>query len=231
MRILVDPVPFRPDPLDLQKRTRARPGSPQAEAVEKLAAEAAAIAHPRAGARLAFTGQRGDGQVEIEGVVFDSRVLCVNLGQAQRVFALLATCGAELETWAAGFDDLLLRYYADQIKEMALYAAFNALTETLNQRFQLGRSAFMSPGSLADWPITQQRPLFDLLDGLDRELGVRLTDSCLMLPTKSISGLRFPKEESFESCQLCPRPVCPNRRAPYEPDLYEQKYSPKAVGK
>jgi len=45
-----------------------------------------------------------------------------------------------------------------------------------------------------------------------------------MVPVKSVSGILFPTEESFASCQLCPREVCPGRRAPYDPDLYDAKY-------
>jgi hypothetical protein len=53
---------------------------------------------------------------------------------------------------------------------------------------------------------------------------VELTDSFLMVPNKSVSGLRFPTETSVENCQLCPREVCPGRRTPYDPKLYEQRY-------
>ena len=55
-------------------------------------------------------------------------------------------------------------------------------------------------------------------------IGVHLTESCMMVPTKTVSGLRFHLEESFESCMLCPRPDCPSRKAPYDPDLYQRKY-------
>jgi hypothetical protein len=82
----------------------------------------------------------------------------------------------------------------------------------------------MAPGSLVDWPLAQQRPLFQLLGNAEVAVGVHLTESCLMVPNKSISGLRFPTETSFESCQLCPRPDCPNRRARYDAELFERKY-------
>ncbi len=45
-----------------------------------------------------------------------------------------------------------------------------------------------------------------------------------MVPTKSVSGILFPAEESFASCQLCPRENCPNRRAPYDPELFDRKF-------
>jgi len=66
--------------------------------------------------------------------------------------------------------------------------------------------------------------LFALLGDATEAVGVRLLDSLLMTPTKSVSGIRFPTEERFESCQLCPRPDCPGRRAPYDATLYERKY-------
>jgi hypothetical protein len=39
-----------------------------------------------------------------------------------------------------------------------------------------------------------------------------------------VSGILFPTEETFASCQLCPREDCPNRRAPYDAELFERKY-------
>jgi hypothetical protein len=82
----------------------------------------------------------------------------------------------------------------------------------------------MSPGSLGEWPLSQQRPLFASLGDVAGAIGVRLSESLLMVPAKSVSGVCFPTEESFESCQLCPREDCPGRRAPYDETLYDRKY-------
>jgi hypothetical protein len=81
----------------------------------------------------------------------------------------------------------------------------------------------MSPGSLEDWPITEQPKLFSLFGNTERVIGVRLTDSLLMVPRKSISGILFPSEENFISCRLCPREVCPSRKAPYD-ESHAAKY-------
>jgi len=56
---------------------------------------------------------------------------------------------------------------------------------------------------------------------------VTLTDSFIMVPLKSASGLLFPTESTYENCQLCPREACPNRRMPYDPMLYESRYAAK----
>ena len=76
----------------------------------------------------------------------------------------------------------------------------------------------MSPGSLPDWPIEEQKKLFALLGDVQGVLGVRLNESLLMLPRKSVSGLFFPTEISFYSCQLCPRSNCEARKAAYNED-------------
>ena len=99
-----------------------------------------------------------------------------------------------------------------------------ALNAHLKTCYKLGKTSAMSPGRLANWPIREQRPLFSLLGDPETAIGVHLTESFLMIPNKSVSGIRYPTEESFESCQLCPREGCPNRKAAYEPELYRQRY-------
>jgi hypothetical protein len=94
----------------------------------------------------------------------------------------------------------------------------------LKDHYRLGRIEAMSPGSLPDWPIQAQRPLFALFGDTERLLGVRLTESLLMVPSKSVSGILFPTEQTFASCQLCPREGCPSRQLPYDPALYDEKY-------
>jgi hypothetical protein len=88
----------------------------------------------------------------------------------------------------------------------------------------------MAPGAGAgdDWPITQQMGLFSLFGGREKVeelIGVRLTDTYLMVPIKSVSGLFFPTEVRFESCQICPREHCQGRRAAYSPEM-AKKYHP-----
>jgi hypothetical protein len=177
---------------------------------------------------MAYVEARGDDHVKVDGHTLTSRVLRVNLEKAHRVFAYVATCGVELEEWSRSIGDVLRRYWADTIKEMALRAAVRALKEELEDRFRPGRTSSMSPGSLEDWPLEEQAVLFSILGNPEGAIGVRLSESLVMVPTKSVSGIRFPTEESFESCQLCPREGCPGRRAPYDPGLYERKYGLKA---
>ena len=222
---VLDEVPFEPSWSALAKRLRIKPESRHVAELQGILDEAKAIARPKALYRLAYIETKGEASVIVDGVTLTSRVLRVNLEAAHRLFAYVATCGMELQTWGDSLDDMLHRYWVDAIKEMALGSALQAMAHHLSTCYDLGRTATMAPGSLADWPIREQRPLFRILGDPEAAIGVQLTDSFLMIPNKTASGIRFPTEERFESCQLCPRDACPGRRAAFEPDLYARKYA------
>jgi hypothetical protein len=224
--VVLEDIRFEPDLERLKRKLRVRDGGSSADRFARLVEAADAIARPRALYGVAYIESKRDDTVVIDGVQFESRVLRVNLEEAHRVFPYLATGGVELHEWAAAQEDTLQRYYADAIAEAALRQAQGALQQHLKERYRLGRTSTMSPGSLADWPIQAQRPLFALFDGAEARIGVRLKESLLMVPSKSVSGLRFPTEQTFASCQLCPRADCPSRQAPYDPELYDKKYAP-----
>jgi len=227
---VMDEIAFHPSFDALTKRLRIKEGSRHIPEFTEIFEAARTIARPKAMYKLAFIDEKTDDSVTIDargshgGVVLSSRVLRVNLEAAHRLFAYVATCGSELHEWGDSLDDMLHQYWVDAIKEMALVAAIQALIQHLSSCYALGRTATMAPGSLADWPIREQRPLFKILGDPQAAIGVTLTDSFLMIPNKTVSGVRFPTEERFESCQLCPRDSCPGRRAAYEPDLFERKY-------
>ena len=222
--IVLDEIPFEPDVERLLRALHLSPASEDAARVEELVQEARQVARPKAMYREAYVEARGDDLVVLDGVRLTSRVLSVNLAKAYRAFPWLATCGRELEAWSQRMGDMLERYWAGAIMEAAMRAAIRALEAALKERYALGRSATMNPGSLADWPLQEQAQLFALLGDPREAIGVELSDSFLMTPIKSTSGLRFPTETSFENCQLCPRPQCPGRRAPYDRELYERRY-------
>lgn len=221
---MTDDIVFQPDLQTLMRKLRISEGSRYADQLKPLVDEARAIARPRAAYEVAYVERREESSVVVDGVLFQSRVMRVNLEGVHRVFPFVVTAGNELHEWTQAQDDLLVRYYADIISETALRAASAALREHLTRGYGLGRTSTMSPGSLEDWPIREQRPLFDLLGNLEEAIGVRLTDSMLMIPSKSVSGIRFPVEKTFESCQLCQRERCPSRKAPYDEGLYERRY-------
>jgi hypothetical protein len=152
-------------------------------------------------------------------VRFTSRVLRKNLEEVERVFPYVITIGDKLKEKGSQSKDLIKEYYFDVIGNIALSATRKFLEKQLQSRYGLDGMSFMSPGSLSDWPIEEQKPLFSLFGEEATPVGVKLTQHLLMLPAKSISGIYFPAEVSFFSCQLCPRDKCPGRKAAYDNNL------------
>ncbi|NLT73314.1 MAG: vitamin B12 dependent methionine synthase [Chloroflexi bacterium] len=221
--ILLQDISFDLDADALLKRLRIRSDTDAAD-LRRLLEEAFSLARPGAGYRAVYLEEVGEDQVRIAGTVFQSRVLAVNLRDAHRVFLYVATCGTALDRWAHSLGDMVHQYWAEEIKAAALRAATGALYARIDADYSPGKTSIMNPGSLADWPLSQQQPFFTLMREAAEALGVTLSESCLMTPNKSVTGIRFPLETGFQSCQLCPMAACPGRRAPYDSELYAREY-------
>jgi hypothetical protein len=222
--VVLNTIPFHLDAEEPARKLRLRKEGTHLHDLNTLIKEAQTIGKPKALYKVAFIESKGEDDITVDGIRLKSRVLRVNLDQVFRIFPYVATSGQELEDWAKHMTDLVWRYWAEAIEETILMKAVDFLKEHLIKSYQLGKVSRMSPGSLADWPIQEQRPLFAILGNTGELIGVHLTPSLMMVPTKSVSGIFFPAETNFVSCQLCPREVCPGRKAPYEQDLYERKY-------
>ena len=226
---VLDNIPIRLDLEAVLKRMRARRQNESIRrSIRELIGRVRPIARPKAVYEVSYIENKGEESIDIAGIKFTSRVLRVNLDKVARVFPHIVTCGRELYDIDIPSDELLKGYLLDQIRETVLVSAREYLEDYLIKKYALGQLSRMAPGSGAAtvWPITQQKQLFSIFGNVEELIGVRLTDSMLMIPVKSVSGIFFPTEAKFESCQLCPVERCTGRRAPYEPDL-EKKYREK----
>ena len=200
------------------------------EAIQEIISIVLPIAKPKAMYKVSYIDKKMEDSVEIDGVKFTSRVLRDNFEKVQRVFPFVATCGTELDELSIPESDFMKCYYLDQIKELLPEEAMSHLEKHLGNKYGLGQVSEIEPGSLESWPITQQKELFSLLGNVEENVGVRLSDKFLMVPVKSVSGIYFPTEIKFESCQLCPREKCIGRKAPYDPER-AKKYSEEVTGR
>jgi hypothetical protein len=220
--IVVECPPISLPAEELAKQLRVEAGTEDSEALAGLAAQAAAVARPRAVYTVSYVTGRGEDFVELDGVVMLSRVMPENLRDVHRVFPFVATCGPEAAAWAKGVADPLQAWWADAVMVRLLRRAIDRLNERLKADLNLGKYSAMNPGSLPDWPISEQPKLFSLLGDVKALIGVELTDSMLMLPVKSVSGFYFETERNFENCELCPREDCPGRRKAYDKPRFKQ---------
>ncbi len=134
------------------------------------------------------------------------------LEAAELVFVTVTTLGPEL-------DDLrkeeqrkgrtLRSYTLDNAGVLALHAVGKSLNNLAEQ--QAGKRGWglgyrMSPGSLAGWSIQDQTALCNLLP--IENIGVRLTDSSMLTPLKSVAGMvgmgpSFPSSHVKSGCRWC----------------------------
>ena len=215
-------IPFSLDASEMMPPLRIEPGSDDAAEFAELVGVAKKVGNPKAIYKEAFIEDIADETARIGGVVFNSRTLSNNLKSAERVFAYVSTCGCEIHEAFPAKGDILKEYWWDTIKARLLAAAGKHLSEHLHARFRLGKTATMSPGSgdAMIWPIEQQKPLFSLIGDVGPSIGVELTDSFLMVPNKTVSGILFPTEKDFRTCQVCHREGCPSRSAPFDEEIW-----------
>jgi len=188
-------------------------------AVQDLVNIAQPLVEPKVLYKTCYIEEKLAESVIIEGLHLSSKVLRKNLDKIERVFPFVITIGNKFGEKLDTCKDLLEKFYLDTIGNVALNQARLVLRDHLKQKYALEKTAFMAPGSLPNWPIEQQKPLFKLLGDVQTSIGVTLTESLLMLPAKSVSGIYFPTETSFFSCQLCPRERCDSRKAKYNEKL------------
>ena len=193
--------------------------------MDEMLSEAAPLAVPKAVFTVAEVLHTAPGSIKVNGIEVKSELMSKNFAGLSRAFPYICTVGAELERWSEKYSgDPLSEYWADEIKKAYLYAFIPSFRGAVADRYGIkGRFPSMNPGSLEkEWPISGQEQLFSMLGGreaIKRNIGVTLTDSFLMLPSKTVSGISFESEHDYENCMLCPRVSCPNRRAKYDPSL------------
>ena len=224
---VLDSIPVILDPEEVLRRLRIRKLSKGIEeTVQELIEIVRPVAKPKAIYEVSYVDNKDGDSLSIGGVRFTSRVLRVNLDKVGRVFPYVVTCGRELDEITVPSSDFMKYYYLDTIKGIVLRSANNYLKDYLKRNYAISQLSSMNPGSLEDWPITQQRELFSIFGNVEELIGVGLTEALYMVPLKSVSGIYFPTRIEFVSCQLCPREVCEGRKAPYDPDL-AKKYREK----
>jgi len=184
-----------------------------------LFAKATELARPKALYKVAYLDEIDSPHVTIDGVRFNSAVLAHNMEGVHRVFAYVCTCGKEVDDWSHTEKDYIVNFWLDIIKERILLDARNFLREYIKKKYGINTISSINPGSgnVDTWPIAQQQLLFPLIGEVTEDTGVRLTDTCLMLPTKSTSGLLYGSDKEFINCSLCERKNCPRRQVEYTP--------------
>jgi hypothetical protein len=156
----------------------------------------------------------------IEGsIVFQSEVIAQLLKQCKKAAVFLATIGNHLEETVSQLAEDGLILQATVLDTIGSVAAEKMADFVQNKVSDVARtwglctSRRFSPG-YCDWDIGQQKIVFQTVNS--DSVGVRLTESCLMSPQKSISGIigigPCDDVENYNPCKTCDKQDCEGRR-------------------
>ena len=164
---------------------------------------------------------RNDG-IYIQGNFFKSKIVANKLKEEKDVYVYIATCGRRINTLIDGTDDELDKYIYDQLSYLAYLQAMEKMSAAVEDCFGIKRHIRLCPGSIIDWSIGDVCKIFTLMEGLYQQIDVNVLDSGLINPLKSTSGMFYPTEEEFDSCAICPRANCENRKMPFDEELHDK---------
>ena len=224
---IINPIPVKLNLNELQEKLHMKPGK-QWDQVLQLVESAELLIEAKVVYKACDIEEKYPDGVQLDGVRLTSKVLGKKLAEPVRVFPYVLTIGPKLEEEAKNLAEYIQQYCFDIIGNVAVITARRNFEEQLKNKYKLEKMARLGPGSLKAWPIHEQKPLFSIIGDVESAIGVKLNESFLMIPRKSISGIYFPTEIPFEACQLCPRQDCPARRAPYDENQaseYEEQES------
>lgn len=167
------------------------------------------------------------GELDTEADTLTVGTSCMHIGRiisrqlrGSEAFAFfIATAGVEFEEYQMRLkddDDMVRTFIADSfgsvIAERTADCMEQALQYEIDSRGWLHTNRF-SPG-YCGWHVSEQRKLFPLF-GMERPCGVWLTESSLMVPIKSVSGVigigQGVRKLEY-SCGLCDYKDCYKRR-------------------
>ena len=159
------------------------------------------------------------GIASVQGVDFSTGpIISHELKHSTSVAVFAASAGPRLEHWAGevmASGDMMRGYIIDAIASEYVSMAAEWLEHRVEE--EAGKRGWQitnrySPGH-CDWPVSEQHKLFSFLP--EHFCGITLTESALMLPIKSISGIiglgRDVKRGAFQ-CTLCELKDCFQRR-------------------
>ena len=159
------------------------------------------------------------GSIVVEGVTFYvGKKIAQQLKNADGGALFICTAGAGIgekskELMVAG--DLIEGYILDVIGSVTVEAAIDKLQDNFEKELTVFGGKITnrySPG-YCGWALKEQKQLFTLFP--DNHCGIKLSDSCLMNPIKSVSGvIGFGinvKKTAYE-CQMCELETCIYRK-------------------
>ena len=120
------------------------------------------------------------------------KIVTGQLKKAEKAAVFICTIGQAMENWSKQLisgGEIMLGYMVDAIASATVENVTDLLHDYIGDKM-LGQGLKItnrySPG-YCNWSVSEQHQLFSILN--DKSCGIKLTESALMIPIKSISGI------------------------------------------
>ena len=183
------------------------------ERIASLVNQGIEIARPVVFYKKAAIHRDEEGAIHIDSVPLEGTLPGQQLDESSEAAIFIASCGQELYNWQESLKDYFDVSVAGIVAERALQSAMKALFETMKAQCRKKYLAIMTPGSVPEWPLSEQEKIFQLLGDVAQEKGICLDASSTMVSTKTVSGILFSGDEKLETCSLCSFKDCSLRHS------------------
>ncbi len=183
--------------------------------IDKMLVELPEYCHPHYGYILQEAKIIDKEHLQIGQTFFNpGKIITSAMRKAEQIAVFTATLGSGFDEWNHKLrqkGDMLHPFIADALGSVLAEATASLLMQQLEKEVSganLKITNNYSPG-YCDWLLIEQKKIFSLFP--DDIAGIRLTDSCLMLPVKSISGIiGIGKEvkKQLYGCDICKMTTC-----------------------
>ncbi len=216
-------VPFDIHTVQLIEDFNVKISTDRIDDFENLIKDVKRICKPKAMVKASFIESKGKDTVDFDGRTFTSRILRKNLDSIERVFPFIVTCGTEIDDVEIDPDDSEKLMWMNYLKGALIKSGIQYLTAHITAKYKIPKLSYMGPGQgdSSVWPHEQIINLYSIFDNAEKRIGVRLTESLLLIPLASAVAIFFPTEVDFNACQLCHNETCDFRKAPFDSELWE----------
>ncbi len=160
----------------------------------------------------------GNATLALEGLTFQvNRMIGVALEGVEEIAVFIGTCGDEIERYSKKLieegnllEGLIVDLIGSETTEKVAEYVHRKLAFEMELKGWKTTNRF-SPG-YCNWPVDEQHKLFSLMPS--NASGVSLTDSSLMIPIKSVSGIIGLGEGVIKKdypCNVCDADFCLHR--------------------
>jgi len=150
------------------------------------------------------------------------RIVSKQLRKAEKAALFICTAGAGIGDWSKKLmrdGDMMKGYVVDVVGSEVVELAMDKIQDHLENEMKsiaMGITDRYSPG-YCDWQVSEQPKLFSFFP--KNFCGIRLSESCLMYPIKSVSGvigIGKNAERKGYICSFCNMKNCIYRNKRYE---------------